>query len=72
MSNCVLLRLYFINLDKWKILLEKKENILALLIEFQMAFDLFDPELLFLKLFQYGFDNSSLALIMDYFLKEVE
>jgi hypothetical protein len=48
-------------LDKWKILLEKKENILALFIDFKKAFDLIDPELLFLKLFHYGFDNSSLA-----------
>ena len=56
-------------LDKWKILLEKKENILALFIDFKKAFDLIDPELLFLKLFHYGFDNSSLALIMDYFFE---
>ena len=49
--------------------MEKKENILALFIDFKKAFDLIDPELLFLKLFHYGFDNSSLALIMDYFFE---
>jgi hypothetical protein len=49
--------------------LEKKENILALFIDFKEAFDLIDPELLFLKLFHYGIDNSSLALIMDYFFE---
>jgi hypothetical protein len=56
-------------LDKWKILLEKKENIQALFTDLKKAFDLIDPELLFLKLFHYGFDNSSLSLIMDYFFE---
>ena len=40
---------------------------LALFIDFKKAFDLINPRLLFLKLFHYGFDNSSLALLMDYF-----
>ena len=47
--------------------LKKKENILALFIDFKKAFDLIDPELLFLKLFHYGFDNDALALIENYF-----
>ena len=55
-------------LDNWKKMLEKKENVLALFIDFKKAFDLIDPELLFLKLFHYGFDNASLALIKNYFL----
>ena len=37
-------------------------------IDFKKAFDLIDPELLFQKLFHYGFDNASLALIKNYFL----
>jgi hypothetical protein len=56
-------------LDNWKRLLEKKVNILALFIDFKKAFDLIDPELLFLKLVHYGFDNNSLYLIMNYFLE---
>ena len=55
-------------LDNWKKMLEKKENVLALFIDFKKAFDLIDPELLYLKLFHYGFDNSALALIKNYFL----
>ena len=47
--------------------MEKKENILALFIDFKKAFDLINPRLLFLKLFHYGFDNSSLELLTDYF-----
>ena len=40
---------------------------LALFIDFKKAFDLINPRLLFLKLFHYGFDNSSLELLMDHF-----
>ena len=40
----------------------------VLFIDFKKAFDLIDPELLHLKLFHYGFDNSALALIKNYFL----
>ena len=32
-------------------------NSLALFLDFKKAFDLINPKLLFLKLFQYGFDN---------------
>ena len=39
---------------------------LALFIDFKKAFDLINPRLLFLKLFHYGFDNNSLALLTDY------
>ena len=56
-------------LDRWKKALERNENILALFIDFKKAFDLIDPELLFLKLFHYGFDNSSLKLIINYFFE---
>ena len=49
-------------------MLENKENILTLFIDFKKLIDLIDPELLFLKLFHYGFDNASLALIENYFL----
>ena len=40
---------------------------MALFVDFKKAFDLINPELLFLKLFHYGFDNKSLMLIKDYF-----
>ena len=34
---------------------------------YKKAFDLVDPELLFHKLFYYGFDNTPLNLIINYF-----
>ena len=40
---------------------------LALFIDFKKAFGLINPRLFFLKLFHYGFDNNSLALLTDYF-----
>ena len=40
---------------------------LALFIDFKKAFDFTNPSLLFLKLFHYGFDNGSLALLVDCF-----
>ena len=43
-------------------MMEKKENILALFIDFKKAFDLIDHELLFRKLIHYGFDNNSLII----------
>lgn len=42
---------------------------MAFFIDFRKAFDLIDPffDLLFLKLFHYGFDNFSLKLMKNYF-----
>ena len=54
-------------LDKWKLSIEVRRIILALLIDFKKAFDLIDPKLLFIKLFHYGFDNIALNLIRNYF-----
>ena len=54
-------------LDTWKVSVSEKKVNLALFIDFKKAFDLINPRLLFLKLFHYGFDNSSLELLMDYF-----
>jgi hypothetical protein len=54
-------------LDNWKSLLDENKFILAIFIDFKKAFDLIDPFLLFLKLFHYGFDFSSLCLIRNYF-----
>ena len=54
-------------LEKWKKSIEHCEFIISLFIDFKKAFDLVDPEILFLKLFHYGFDNISLKLIMNYF-----
>ena len=54
-------------LERWKQSAEANKIILSLFIDFKKAFDLIDPELLFIKLFHYGFDNISLSLIRDYF-----
>ena len=54
-------------LDLWKCNISQKKVNLALFIDFKKAFDLINPRLLFLKLFHYGFDNNSLALLTDYF-----
>jgi hypothetical protein len=49
--------------------LDKKLICLSLFIDFRKAFDLISSALLLLKLFHYGFDNSSLGLMSDYFSK---
>jgi hypothetical protein len=54
-------------LDDWKTFLFKREIVFSLFIDFKKAFDLINRELLFLKLFHYGFDNNSLNLFKDYF-----
>ena len=54
-------------IDNWKVSVSQKKANSALLIEFKNAFDLIYPRLLFLKLFDYGFDNNSLAILTDYF-----
>jgi len=40
---------------------------MLLFIDYRKAFDTFDSNLLLLKLFHYGFTNSALALVGDYF-----
>ena len=40
---------------------------LSLFIDFRKAFDLVDQDLLWRKLFHYGFDNNALNLISNYF-----
>jgi hypothetical protein len=47
--------------------LDKKLINLLLFIDFRKAFDLLNRNLLFRKLFCYGFDNKSLTLIKNYF-----
>ena len=59
-------------LERWKQSVEAKQIILALFIDFQKALDLIDPELLFIKLFHYGFFNISLLLIRDYFKNRLQ
>ena len=54
-------------IDQWKLNLDDNLISLALFIDFKKAFDLINPKLLFHKLFHYGFDNFSLALLCDYF-----
>ena len=47
--------------------LEKKLTSILLFIDFRKAFDLVDPELLLLKLLNYGFSNKSIMLLRNYF-----
>ena len=47
-------------LERWKQSVQAKQIILALFIDFKKAFELIYPELLFIKLFHYDFDNISL------------
>ena len=54
-------------LDKWKKKIDDKEVILSLFVDFKKAFDLINPDLLFHKLFHYGFDNKSLLFFKSYF-----
>ena len=54
-------------IDNWKNNLNKGNDNLALFVDFKKAFDHINPKLLFLKLFQYGFDNNALALFEYYF-----
>ena len=42
---------------QWKVSVSQKKVNLALFIDFKKAFDLINPRLLFLKLFQYDFDG---------------
>ena len=52
--------------DKQKVSVTQKKVNLAFFIFLKNAFDLINLRLLFLKLFHYGFDNGSLALLMNY------
>ena len=45
---------------------------MALFIDFKKAFDLVDQRLLFLKLFHYGFSNSALNLMKNYFAERTQ
>ena len=46
---------------------DKRLTSMLLFIDYRKAFDTVDSDLLLLKLFHYGFDNSALKLIADYF-----
>ena len=46
---------------------DKRLTSMLLFIDYRKAFDTVDSNLLLLKLFHYGFDNSALKLIADYF-----
>ena len=59
-------------IDKWKNNINDKLLNMVLFIDFKKAFDLINPKLLFLKLFQYGFDNNSLGLFKDYFQNRLQ
>ncbi len=51
---------------------DKRLIALLLFIDFRKAFDLVDAGKLLLKLFHYGFDNSSLELIKNYFSQRTQ
>ena len=59
-------------IDKWKNNINDKLLNMVLFIDFKKAFDLINPKLLFLKLFQYGFDNNALGLFKDYFQNRLQ
>ena len=59
-------------IDHWKVNMDKKMHNLAIFVDFKKAFDLINPKLLFLKLFQYGFDNKSLSFFRDYFENRIQ
>ena len=48
-------------------MINNKMIAILLLIDFRKAFDLVDSNLLILKLFHYGFGNSALNLVKNYF-----
>ena len=51
---------------------DKRLIALLLFIDFRKAFDLVDAAKLLLKLFHYGFDNNSIALISNYFSQRTQ
>ena len=53
-------------LDSLKVSIANKQIVLSLFIDFKKSFDLINPNLLFLKLFHYGFDNCSLNIFKNY------
>ena len=52
--------------------MDKKLINLLLLIDFKKAFDLVNPKLLFVKLLNYGFQNSAVKLMTNYFDKRLQ
>ena len=54
-------------LSELNVIRDKKMIALLLFIDFRKAFDLVDSNLLILKLFHYGFGNSALNLVKNYF-----
>ena len=59
-------------IDNWKNKIDANNVIMALFIDFKKAFDLVDQRLLFLKLFHYGFSNSALNLMKNYFAERTQ
>ena len=53
-------------IEKWKKSLDNKENAGAILMDLSKAFDTINHELLIAKLGAYGFDESALAIVLDY------
>ena len=53
-------------IERWKITLDKKGFVGAILMDLSKAFDTINHELLIAKLHAYGFSNSALNLVLDY------
>ena len=59
-------------LNDWKQCVDSSKIVLSVFIDFRKAFDYVHPNLLLLKLFHYGFDNSSINLIQNYFSNRLQ
>ena len=53
-------------IERWKIMLDKKEYTDAVLMDLSKAFDTIDYELLIAKLHTYGFSKAEFKLILSY------
>ena len=56
--------------NDWRINLDINKTVASLFIDLKKAFDLLDPEILYLILFHYGFENNSLNLMKNYLVTD--
>ena len=65
-SNNVLIRL----IENWKLHLDNKKFVGAVLMDLSKAFDCIPHDLLIAKMHAYGFENDTLILIFSYLKKQ--